>query len=405
MEENASSLVSTSSSHVLLLIRWMHTVFERGVIDKPLPSIHRLFMQENEPLQLSPIVGDSVNQYLPYSQSADPLGAVLEFARESESSISQALLYLTMIVKSGVNISTPTFTRFFTIVASNKLDGLPDANILIRSIILSLWQRSLGRQDLQSLIASIHGHFSPLISQSLVSGENFLVALSIIRQSLAACLLICGCERASILAAGMVDINEIQDLPSRRKVTVRGSTLEDPIIIQPEILTALQLYLQSSLDDVSCLVAKFFNLFLVESPFLESFEIDNFILRNGKLIALCIWTTYGIQQEDLGVIRTNLFLRSIVVDSEPLQEIVQGCLDPASNCIQQRLSGLNRLFHIISDVTSPAFNVEGRQWRSSVTCIFHFYFSSLWADPSVRISVLKPTAFLPRSIGGNQNGC
>lgn len=39
--------------------------------------------------------------------------------------------------------------------------------------------------------------------------------ISIIRQSLAACLLICGCERASILALGMVDINEIQDLPSR----------------------------------------------------------------------------------------------------------------------------------------------------------------------------------------------
>jgi len=51
-------------------------------------------------------------------------------------------------------------------------------------------------------------------------------------------------------------------------------------------LTALQLYLQSSSDDVSCLVAKFFNIFLMESPFQESFEIDNFIVRNGKLIAL-----------------------------------------------------------------------------------------------------------------------
>ena len=70
----------------------------------------------------------------------------------------------------------------------------------------------------------------------------------------------------------------------------------------------------------------------------------------------------------------------------------------------QSLSSLNRLFHIISDVTSPAFNLEGRQWRSSVTCIFHFYVSSLWADPSVRIPVLKPAEFSPISIGGNQNG-
>jgi hypothetical protein len=56
---------------------------------------------------------------------------------------------------------------------------------------------------------------------------------------------------------------------------------------------------------------------------------------------LSMWTTYGIQQEDLVVVRTNLFLRSIVVDSEPLQEIVQGCLDPASKCIQQRFVNYN----------------------------------------------------------------
>ena len=190
----------------------------------------------------------------------------------------------------------------------------------MKSLILSLWQRSLGRQDLQILVASVHGHFTSQISQSLVSGENFLVAwvlfemtqvlaylftiwrLSIIRQSLAACLLIYGCERTSILATGMVDINDIEDLPSRsvhwtwtilrfsfssrRKLTVRGSALEDPIIIQTDILTALRLYLQSNLDDVSCLVAKFLNIFLMESPFQENFEVDNFILRNGKLMAL-----------------------------------------------------------------------------------------------------------------------
>lgn len=38
---------------------------------------------------------------------------------------------------------------------------------------------------------------------------------------------------------------------------------------------------------------------------------------------------------------------------------------------------------MISDVTSPAFNVEGRQWRSSVIEIFYYYFTALWADPMV----------------------
>jgi hypothetical protein len=65
----------------------------------------------------------------------------------------------------------------------------------------------------------------------------------------------------------------------------RGSISEDPIVIHPEILNALDLYLQSKVEDVTCHVAKFLNMFLTESPFLEAFEIDNFILRNGKIIA------------------------------------------------------------------------------------------------------------------------
>jgi hypothetical protein len=41
---------------------------------------------------------------------------------------------------------------------------------------------------------------------------------------------------------------------------------------------------------------------------------------------------------------------------------------------------VSRLFRIILDVTSPAFNVEDRQWRSSVIDVFYYYFSAAWAD-------------------------
>jgi len=54
-----------------------------------------------------------------------------------------------------------------------------------------------------------------------------------------------------------------------------------------------------------------------------------------------MWSTYGIQQDELVVVRTNLFLRSLVVDSDPLQEIVQACMDPASNSIQERFVNRN----------------------------------------------------------------
>lgn len=52
--------------------------------------------------------------------------------------------------------------------------------------------------------------------------------------------------------------------------------------------------------------------------------------------------------------------------------------------VAKRLQAVNRLFRIISDVTSPAFVVEGQQWHSSVIEIFYHYFSALWFDPSVR---------------------
>lgn len=72
----------------------------------------------------------------------------------------------------------------------------------------------------------------------------------------------------------------------RRKTNTRSSGLSDPVFIEPEILKALMLYLQSNVDDVVALVAKFLNIFIMDSPFLEGFEVDNFILRNGKLVSL-----------------------------------------------------------------------------------------------------------------------
>ena len=118
-----------------------------------------------------------------------------------------------------------------------------------------------------------------------------------------------------------------------------------------------------------------------------------------------IWVSYGIQQEDVAVVRTNLLLRCLIVDSDPFQDILLSCFNYLTSPSQQRfvllrsgsvilselyprLSSVNRLFRMISDVTSPAFNVEGRQWRSSVIEIFYYYFTALWADPMVgRLSV------------------
>lgn len=136
----------------------------------------------------------------------------------------------------------------------------------------------------------------------------------------------------------------------------------------------------------------------LRGPFYDVFTFISFLP-----CTFSIWVSYGIQQEDVAIVRTNLLLRCLIVDSDPFQDILNSCFNFVTSPSQQRfvlfyvhttvifelyfrLSSVNRLFRMISDVTSPAFNVEGRQWRSSVIEIFYYYFTALWADPIVRKS-------------------
>jgi hypothetical protein len=61
--------------------------------------------------------------------------------------------------------------------------------------------------------------------------------------------------------------------------------MPDPVIIDAALMLALERYVNANLDEMTCLVAKFFKAFLIDSPFLEAYEVDNFILRNGELLS------------------------------------------------------------------------------------------------------------------------
>src|SRR5882757_9824809 len=98
--------------------------------------------------------------------------------------------------------------------------------------------------------------------------------LSIIRYSLAACLLIHGCERSSIVAHNFVTQTEVDSLSSRYvwlSMYGPGSEVEYPIYIEPAILSSLLRYMESNLEEISCLTTKFIHLFIAQSRFLEAF--------------------------------------------------------------------------------------------------------------------------------------
>jgi hypothetical protein len=69
-------------------------------------------------------------------------------------------------------------------------------------------------------------------------------------------------------------------------MNIHGSAMVDPAIINPRIMDVLDRYMSLSINDVSCLIAKFLSLYLTDSPYLEPYEVDNFILRNGRFLAL-----------------------------------------------------------------------------------------------------------------------
>lgn len=49
-----------------------------------------------------------------------------------------------------------------------------------------------------------------------------------------------------------------------------------------------------------------------------------------------IWISYGVQQEDVAIVRTNLLLRSLIVDSDPFQDILLSCFNYCTSPSQQR---------------------------------------------------------------------
>ncbi len=52
-------------------------------------------------------------------------------------------------------------------------------------------------------------------------------------------------------------------------------------------MEVLDAYLATGIDELSSYIIKFLYAFLTESPLLESYEVDNFVLRNGQV--LCRW--------------------------------------------------------------------------------------------------------------------
>ncbi|KAF8212196.1 hypothetical protein K438DRAFT_1230880 [Mycena galopus ATCC 62051] len=357
----------------MLFLRWLEHISAMDVFFEPMPSLYRLFPRETDASQRVSTVLDSTITAESVGAPIDPWRVVIDIGSQSQEGFSQSLQWLCTFARSGVDVPVSIFERF-SALATDFHASLSDSMLLVESLLASCWSKATGRHRLQNIVTSLHSRLLPHILECLATGFHIPLVLSFIRKSFATCLLLYGSDRNKILELDLITEQETEELPSRRRLNIRGAAVTDPIVIQPDLLNIVESYVVAGVDDVSCLTAKFLNIFLHDSPFLESYEVDNFVLRNGRMLALSAWNFYDVQRHEISAIRTTFFLRTVVVDSQPLQELLHDWLLPSGSW-ELRLLAVIRLFRIILDITSPAFNIEGRQWRSSIIEIFYRYFS------------------------------
>ncbi|CCM02372.1 uncharacterized protein FIBRA_04467 [Fibroporia radiculosa] len=374
-----------------LFKRWLERANSLTPDSQSLSSLSRLFNREVETShRLSSVIepGVSISGTANFA-SGSALRILTDAATGSRVGFTDTMQSLCLFVCAGVDISIPTFMQFVSIAQQFEAT-LEECLLLIKATLWSAWLRSVGRQELQAVVAGLQQLLAPCISECLRTKKELDKNITFIRQSLAICLLVYGCERKYIMELDILRDEDIRGLPSRRKLHSRNSTISDPVIIDAKLMRALKMYVEAEIDEVSSLIAKFLNAFVNDAPFVESYEVDNFILRNMPTLCVCIWQFYGIQAPNLSIIRPALLLRVIVVDPHPFYKLLDDAISEQKQW-ELRLQAALRLFRIILDVTSPAFNVEGRQWKTSVIQIFDRFFSGIWMDEREEVRVALDT--------------
>ncbi|KAF9246494.1 hypothetical protein BU15DRAFT_40292 [Melanogaster broomeanus] len=377
-----------------LFLLWLQGLDYEVLAKASMPSLQRLLNRD----------ADSAARFSTYVDAtlaspgggglemADPWGVIRRFT-EQPNGLTSGIMWLRLLARSGVEIDVPRFVEFGNI-ARKRNTNLAQAAIFVEAMLTSTWLRSMGRQGLQPVIANLLTFLGPAIQTSLqrttnLSSTDHHSAIDFVRHSLSICLLLYGCERALLLSLGLVKEEEIKDLPSRRRINTRTEKAADPIIVDPSLIRVLNSYVISGSEEVACIVAKFLHSLMLHASLLESYEIDNFVLRNGSTLYACIWQFYAVQHHSISSIRTSLLLRVLVVDVLPFRDLLTQIFRLSTNWESRFVHFialfLTRLFRIIMDVTSPAFQIEGRQWRPCVLDIFYYCFQSIWLDEKEEI--------------------
>jgi hypothetical protein len=133
---------------------------------QPFPSFQRLFPEER--LRSSTIVLSTLTiADTKYTTTPDPWNALLGLASREAEGLSRSLHGLCVLARSGVEISVPIFFQFSSELSRFGDPSLSDSLLLVEAAYCSTYLKSMGRQDLQGMLSSIHSRLAPHVLHSL----------------------------------------------------------------------------------------------------------------------------------------------------------------------------------------------------------------------------------------------
>lgn len=109
---------------------------------------------------------------------ADPWGTVQRFT-ERPDGLTSGLMWLRLFARSGVDIDTSIIAEYNNLMLGRR-PTLAQGVILMEAILISTWLKSMGRQELQSIITQMMTFFQPAVQTSLQSSSNMTLACVII---------------------------------------------------------------------------------------------------------------------------------------------------------------------------------------------------------------------------------
>lgn len=100
--------------------------------------------------------------------NVNPLRVIIDIATKSKEGYDNTLHWLCLFVRSGVEISVPTFTQLVNL--GRKFGtSLEESALIVKAALWSCWLKSMGRQDMQSVITAVHTNVGPEIIAHLQS--------------------------------------------------------------------------------------------------------------------------------------------------------------------------------------------------------------------------------------------